>query len=226
MEKWTVPKKFMNYFSKYFRLYVKLSPRDQHQSPIISFVPERSLPNIGWFQHVLERELANRVFMERGSRRIISFGFKLIFCSEKQFQYVLACSHISMVNVIYESPLKWTWHHSKLAIEVVSFYHRLKAVLLQLDILTPWSSRNEGPGGWFNINGISYTGKMTSLYWIRGLRFDPVKWYRLTSMGIPMLKIRRSRDRLIFNMGYLGKTAFILRQDPGRHALVILPQCH
>ena len=32
-----------------------------------------------------------------------------------------------------------------------------------------------------------------------------------------MLKIRRSRDRLIFNMGipYLGKTVFILRRGPG-----------
>ena len=35
-------------------------------------------------------------------------------------------------------------------------------------------------------------------------------------IGIPMLKIRWSRDRLIFNMGipYLGKTVFILRRGP------------
>ena len=38
----------------------------------------------------------------------------------------------------------------------------------------------------------------------------------LTSIGIPMLKIRRSHDRLIFNMGIPipGKTVFILRQGP------------
>ena len=38
----------------------------------------------------------------------------------------------------------------------------------------------------------------------------------LNGIGIPMLKIRRSRDRLIFNMGipYLEKTVFILRWGP------------
>ena len=43
--------------------------------------------------------------------------------------------------------------------------------------------------------------------------------FHLTNIGIPMLKIRRSRDRLIFNMGspYLGKTVFILRQPPAEN---------
>ena len=38
---------------------------------------------------------------------------------------------------------------------------------------------------------------------------------------IPMLKIRRSCDRLIFNVGipFLGKTVFILRQAPASHYL-------
>ena len=37
-----------------------------------------------------------------------------------------------------------------------------------------------------------------------------------SSIGIPILKIRRSRDRLIFHMGipYLGNRVFILRQSP------------
>ena len=43
-------------------------------------------------------------------------------------------------------------------------------------------------------------------------------------MGIPMLKIRQYRDRLIFKMGnpYLVKTIFILRQGPGylHHRLI------
>ena len=40
----------------------------------------------------------------------------------------------------------------------------------------------------------------------------------LTSIGITMLKVRRSCDRLNFNMGipYMGKTVFILRRGPGR----------
>ena len=39
----------------------------------------------------------------------------------------------------------------------------------------------------------------------------------LTNIGITVLKIRRSRGRLIFIMGiqYLGKTVFILRDGPG-----------
>ena len=37
---------------------------------------------------------------------------------------------------------------------------------------------------------------------------------RITSIGIPMLKIRRSRNRLIFNLGILipGKTVFIFKR--------------
>ena len=42
---------------------------------------------------------------------------------------------------------------------------------------------------------------------------------RLTSIGISMLKIRQSHDRLIFNMGipYLAKKVFILRRGPDRY---------
>ena len=46
-----------------------------------------------------------------------------------------------------------------------------------------------------------------------------IKRCRLTNIGISMLKIRRSRDRLIFNMEipYLGKTVFILKTGPWIH---------
>ena len=39
---------------------------------------------------------------------------------------------------------------------------------------------------------------------------------KMSYKGIPTLKIRRSRDRLVFNMGipYLRKTVFILRRGP------------
>ena len=36
------------------------------------------------------------------------------------------------INVLYESRMKWTWHHSKLAVEEVSFFGGLRVVLLQL----------------------------------------------------------------------------------------------
>ena len=33
------------------------------------------------------------------------------------------------INVMYESRMKWTCHHSKLAVEEVSFFGRLRVVL-------------------------------------------------------------------------------------------------
>ena len=49
-----------------------------------------------------------------------------------------------------------------------------------------------------------------------------IKRCRLSSVGIPMFKIRRSHDRLIFNMGipYLGKTVYILSRALVRSSLV------
>ena len=36
------------------------------------------------------------------------------------------------INVLYESRMKWTRNHSKLAVEEVSFFGGLRVVLLQL----------------------------------------------------------------------------------------------
>ena len=36
------------------------------------------------------------------------------------------------INVLYESRVEWTWHHSKLAVDGVSFFGGLRVVLLQL----------------------------------------------------------------------------------------------
>ena len=53
-------------------------------------------------------------------------------------------------------------------------------------------------------NEISYTGKMTSVYWIRALQGHQgavsIRKTVLPGMAIPMLKIRRPNGRLIFNM--------------------------
>ena len=46
-------------------------------------------------------------------------------------------------------------------------------------------------------NGISYTGKTTSLNWTRAVS---IRKTVLPGMAIPMLKIRRPNGRLIFNM--------------------------
>ena len=53
---------------------------------------------------------------------------------------------------------------------------------------------------------------------------DSIYRCRLTSIGIPMLKIRRS---LPWKSPYLGKTVFILRQGPGRlQAMVLFAAWH
>ena len=99
--------------------------------------------------------------------------------------------------------------------------------------IAPWVVLLQLPGPWFIIkmlsyqyrkshcgdktilwpsylhNGISYTGKTTSLYWIgallvgskppRGARICEIGLYNwfLTSIGIPTVEIRRSSDHLI-----------------------------
>ena len=61
-------------------------------------------------------------------------------------------------------------------------------------------------------SGISCTRKTASLCGIR----SQVPICVLTSIGIPMLKIRRSRDRLIFNMGIPipGKDGLYIETGP------------
>ena len=106
-------------------------------------------------------------------------------------------------------------------------YKDLSAVfffIMEIPIPGKWSLCRDGPRGWFNIkmqsyqyrkfhcgyktilrpcylhNGISYTGKMTSLYWIRVLGAVSIRKTVLPGMAIPLLKIRRPNGRLIFNM--------------------------
>ena len=65
-------------------------------------------------------------------------------------------------------------------------------------------------------HGISYSGKMTSLYWIRALGAVSIERCHLISIGIPMLKIRWSHDRPIFDMGIPipGKDGLYIETDP------------
>ena len=70
------------------------------------------------------------MFMVRGSRLMLSFGFKVTVFHWKTIPW--GSYLVRLLNVIYESRVKWTWHHSNFAIHEVSFYHRLKVVLLQL----------------------------------------------------------------------------------------------
>ena len=66
---------------------------------------------------------------------------------------------------------------------------------------------------------ISYTGKVTSLNWIRAQGTVSTWRYHVTSIGIPMLKIRRSHDSLIFNTGISipGKDGLYIGTGPRLH---------
>ena len=46
-------------------------------------------------------------------------------------------------------------------------------------------------------NGISYTGKMTSLYWIKAQGPDSIQGCHLTSRRNPILEVSGSQDRLL-----------------------------
>ena len=70
--------------------------------------------------------------MVRGRRVTISRGFKVEFCIENNSMEFLLGPITWRINVLYESQMKWTLHHSKLAVEEVSFFGGLRVVLLQL----------------------------------------------------------------------------------------------
>ena len=76
--------------------------------------------------------LTNLMFMVRDSWHMILWGYKVKVCVEKWFHGVIFLSDYTTDNATNELRMKWTWHLSKLAVEDVSFYRRLKAVLLQL----------------------------------------------------------------------------------------------
>ena len=80
-------------------------------------------PNIGSFLRLPGRGVTNRMLMVRGSR-------VTILCNNSM-EFLLG-PITWRINVLYESRMKWTWHHSKLAVEEVSFFGGLRVVLLQL----------------------------------------------------------------------------------------------
>ena len=70
--------------------------------------------------------------MVRGSRVAISCGFK-VNCALINISMEFFIGPITRrINVLHESRMKWTWHHSMLTVEEVSFFGGLRVVLLQL----------------------------------------------------------------------------------------------
>ena len=108
-QKWTVRKKFMNYFSKWFSLYVTLPPRDQCQVPIIRFIP-----------NTLTKHQTGCLWWE-AVESWFHWDLKSFFALKNNSLGFLLGHITRWINVIYGSWMKWTWHHSKFAVHEVSF---------------------------------------------------------------------------------------------------------
>ena len=124
----TVRNKYMNYFSKGFFLYITLPPTDQCQVPIIRFVLKalhQTLVNFSvsspgyWQTGCLWWEAVESWF---------HLDLKSVFALNNNSMGFLLSHITGWINVIHESWMKWTWHHSKFAIHEVSFHHRLRLV--------------------------------------------------------------------------------------------------
>ena len=108
-------------------------------NPICSKIPS---PNISWFLSVHGRGRTNHY-----GEMLPSHDFVWIQSGILCWKLIPwnPCQIIRRINV-YESRLKRTWHHSKSAVEEVSFFRRLRVLLLQLCINTWWSSLHDGLG--------------------------------------------------------------------------------
>ena len=83
------------------------------------------------------------------------------------------------INVLYKSRMKWTWHHSKLAFEEISFFGGLKSGTPSTIIYTRWSS------GRYKLG---CDAPMLSMYEVR----DLFPWEILTKMVIQyLLKVEK-----------------------------------
>ena len=109
-----------------------LTPRDQCQVQIIRVVPM-----------TLHQTPVNFTMSSPGYRQTgcswwdavdswFHLDLKSFFALKNNCMRFLLGQTTWWLNVICESRMKWTWHHSNFAIHEVSFYHRLKVVLLQL----------------------------------------------------------------------------------------------
>ena len=77
------------------------------------------------------------------------------FALENNSMEILLGSITRRIDVIYESPMKWKWHHTKLAVEEISFFGRLRVVLLGLLLM------HDGAVGVMNLGAIPLCSWLT-----------------------------------------------------------------
>ena len=124
----------------FFRLR-HITPRHRCQLSIIRFVPkylDQTLVNFfaspagNWQTGCLWWEVVDSQF---------HVDLKSNFALKNHSMEFLFGPITRRINVLYESRMKWTWHHSKLAVEEVSFSGGLKSGIPSTIIYTRWSRR-------------------------------------------------------------------------------------
>ena len=139
--KWklTVHRFFKNNFSKYCFRLCHITPRHRCQLSIIRFVPKyidqtlvdfSASPAGNWQTRCLWWEVVESRF---------HVDWKSNFALKNNSMQFLLGPITWRINVLDESWMKWTWHHSKLAVEEVSFFGGLRVVLLQLLSIHDWA---------------------------------------------------------------------------------------
>ena len=133
------------YRNNFFRLR-HITPRHRCQLPIIRFAPkyhDQTLVNFSaspagdWQTGCLWWEVVESRF---------HLDLMSNFASKNNSMEFLHGPITRRINVLYESRMKWTWHHSKLAVEEVSFFGGLKSGTPSTIIYTRWSSRRHELG--------------------------------------------------------------------------------
>ena len=141
-----------------FSVYVTLPPRHRCQLSIIRFVPkyfDQTLVNFSvspagdWQTGCLWWEVAESRF---------HMDLKSNFALKNNSMEFLLGPITRRINVLYESRMKWTWHHYKLGVEEVSFFGGLKVVLLQL------LSTHDRAAGFTNLGVMLLCSKLYTHY--------------------------------------------------------------
>ena len=132
--KWklTVHRFFKNNFSKYFFRLRHITPRHRCQLSIIRFVPKYFDQTLVHFSASPAGEWQTGCLWWQVVESRFYVDLKSKFALKNNSMEFLLGPITWRINVLYESRMKWTWHHSKLAVEEVSFFGGLRVVLLQL----------------------------------------------------------------------------------------------
>ena len=118
---------FLIIYGKNFFVYVTLPPRHQCQLSIIRFVPKYLDQTLVNFSASLAGDWQTGCLWWEVVESRFHVDLKSNFALKNNSMECLLGRITRRMNVLYESWMKWTWHHSKLAVEEVSFFGGLES---------------------------------------------------------------------------------------------------